>query len=274
MHTLQLNTKIEEAILRCKSFPPYNSLRLRIPINILFNKMGRFNSTQWSLVLAAGRRSTPESENALATLCAAYWPPLYAYIRRRGYEVPEAEDLTQAFFARLLEKNYLGEANREKGKFRSFLLASLKHFLANEWDRSRAQKRGGGITIIPLEMNSAEGLYRADLLSPEKLFERRWALMVIDLVLKRLEGEFINSGKSQLFDRIKIFLSGADDKVSYRQIAAELGMSDGAVKVAVHRLRRRFRELMRAEIAKTIPDPDQPGEVDAEIRSLLAALSP
>src|SRR5262245_39718924 len=239
--------------------------------------MGRFNSTQWSLVLAAGRRSTPESEDALATLCAAYWPPLYAYIRRRGYGVPEAEDLTQAFFARLLEKNYLGEANREKGKFRSFLLASLKHFLANEWDRTRAQKRGGGITIIPLEMNSAEDYYltdRADLLSPEKLFERRWALMVIDLVLKRLEREFINNGKSQLFDRIKIFLSGTDDKVSYSQIAAELGMSEGAVKVAVHRLRRRFRELMRAEIAKTIPHPDQPGEVDAEIRSLLAALSP
>ncbi|MCI0661178.1 MAG: sigma-70 family RNA polymerase sigma factor [Acidobacteria bacterium] len=226
--------------------------------------------------MAAGRRSTPESEIALATLCAAYWPPLYAYIRRRGYEVSEAEDLTQAFFARLLEKNYLGDAKREKGKFRSFLLASLNHFLANEWDRNQAQKRGGGITIIPLEMNSAENYYltdRADLLSPEKLFERRWALMVIDLVLKRLEEEFIHSGKSQFFDRVKIFLSGTDGKVSYSQIAEELGMSEGAVKVAVHRLRRRFRELMRAEIAQTILHPDQPDEVDDEIRSLLAALS-
>src|SRR5215510_4130001 len=238
-------------------------------------QMGRFNSTQWSLVLAAAERSTPESENALGALCAAYWPPLYAYIRRRGYEISEAQDLTQAFFVRLLEKNYLSDANREKGKFRSFLLASLNHFLANEWDRKQAQKRGGGVTIIPLEMDSAEGNYRTDrpdLLSPEKLFERRWALTVIDLVLKRLEGEFIDSGRSQLFDRIKLFLSGTEDKVTYGQIAAQLQMSEGAVKVAVHRLRRRFRELMRAEIAQTILHPDQPGEVDAEIRALLAAL--
>jgi RNA polymerase sigma factor (sigma-70 family) len=240
-------------------------------------QMGRFNSTQWSLVLAAAQRSTPESENALATLCAAYWPPLYAYIRRRGYEVSEAQDLTQAFFVRLLEKNYLGDANREKGKFRSFLLASLNHFLANEWDRRHAQKRGGGVTIIPLEMDSAEGYYRtdrADILTPEKLFERRWALTVIDLALKRLAEEYIGNGRGQLFNCVKPFLVGADGEVTYTQIAAELGMSEGAVKVAVHRLRRRFRELMRAEIAQTIMRPDQPGEIDAELRSLLAALSP
>src|SRR5262249_13569862 len=152
----------------------------------------------WSLVLAAGKRSTPEAEDALATLCAAYWPPLYAYIRRRGYAVHEAQDLTQSFFTRLLEKNYLGDAKREKGKFRSFLLSALNHFLANEWDRARAQKRGGGMTILSLELNSAEGYYQtdqADLLTPEKLFERRWALTVIDLVLKRLEEDFVKAGR-------------------------------------------------------------------------------
>ena len=174
-------------------------------------QMGRFNSTQWSLVLAAAGRSTPESENALGALCAAYWPPLYAYIRRRGYEISEAQDLTQAFFVRLLEKNYLGDANREKGKFRSFLLASLNHFLANEWDRRQAQKRGGGVTIIPLEMDSAEGYYRtdrADLLTPEKLFERRWALTVIDLALKRLEEEFTDNGRGRLFELCKAISDG------------------------------------------------------------------
>jgi len=240
-------------------------------------QMGRFNSTQWSLVLAAAQRSTPESENALAALCAAYWPPLYAYIRRRGYEVSEAQDLTQAFFVRLLEKNYLGDADREKGKFRSFLLSSLNHFLANEWDRKQAQKRGGGVTIIPLEMDSAEGYYRtdrADLLTPEKLFERRWALTVIDLVLKRLEEEYADNGRAQLFNCLKTFLVGTDGEVTYAQIAAELEMSEGAVKVSVHRMRRRFRELMRAEISQTIMRPDQPAEIDAELRSLLAALSP
>ena len=240
-------------------------------------RLGRFNSTQWSLVLAAAERSTPESENALGALCAAYWPPLYAYIRRRGYEISEAQDLTQAFFARLLEKNYLGDANREKGKFRSFLLASLNHFLANEWDRKQAQKRGGGVTIIPLEMDSAEGYYRtdrADLLTPEKLFERRWALTVIDLALKRLEEEFTDTGRARLFNCVKSFLIGADGEITYRQIGAELGMSEGAVKAAVHRLRRRFRELMRAEIAQTIMRPDQPDAIDAELRSLLAALRP
>ncbi len=243
---------------------------------IINPQMGRFNSTQWSLVLAAAERFTPASENALAKLCAAYWPPLYAYIRRKGYEVSEAQDLTQAFFARLLEKNYLGDAKRERGKFRSFLLASLNHFLSNEWDRKQAQKRGGGVTIIPLEMDSAEGYYRtdrADFLTPEKLFERRWALTVIDLALKRLEEEFTYRGKAQLFDRVKPFLIGAEGEATYRQIASELGMSEGAVKAAVHRLRRRFRELMRAEIAQTILRPDQPAEIDAELRSLLGALS-
>ena len=241
------------------------------------NPQGRFNSTQWSLVLAAAERSTPASENALSSLCAAYWTPLYAYIRRLGYEVPEAQDMTQAFFTRLLEKNYLADVKREKGKFRTFLLTSLNHFLANEWDRKQAQKRGGNVTIIPLEMDSAEGYYRtdkADHLTPEKLFERRWALTMIDHALKRLEEEFTASGKARIFNSLKVFLTGADGELTYNQAANELGMSESAIKSAVHRLRRRFRELMRAEIAQTIMRPDSPDEIDAEIRSLLSALSP
>jgi DNA-directed RNA polymerase specialized sigma24 family protein len=191
-------------------------------------QMGRFNSTQWSLVLAAAERSTPESENALGALCAAYWPPLYAYIRRRGYEISEAQDLTQAFFLRLLEKNYLGDADREKGKFRSFLLASLNHFLANEWDRKQAQKRGGGVTIIPLEMDSAEGYYRtdrADLLTPEKLFERRWALTVIDLALKRLGEEFTDKGRERLFNYLTLPLLEAAGFLLHRERPAVAGLT-------------------------------------------------
>ncbi|MCI0491291.1 MAG: sigma-70 family RNA polymerase sigma factor [Blastocatellia bacterium] len=230
----------------------------------------RFATTHWSLILAAGREATPESEKALAALCATYWYPLYAYVRRKGYQMPEAQDMTQGFFARLLEKNYLQDVDRERGKFRSFLLASLNHFLANEWDRERAQKRGGGIKFIPLD--TAEDLYSldpADKLTPEKLFERRWATTLLDQVLALLKEEFAGAGKAALFDRLKDFLTGAESRDSYKQAAAELEMSEGAVKVAVHRMRRRFRRLLRAEIAKTVANP---AEIDDEIRYLLSAL--
>ena len=236
---------------------------------------GNFAPTQWSLVLVAGGRLTPESEKALATLCSAYWYPLYAYVRRRGYAVPEAQDLTQEFFARLLEKNYLQEARRERGKFRSFLLASLNHFLANEWDRAHAQKRGGGRNLIQLEVDTAEGQYRldeADTLTPEKLYEKRWALALLGKVLARIEEEFAAVGKVTLFNRLKVFLTGAEGHVPYREVAAALGMTEGGVKVAVHRLRQRFRTLLRAEIAQTIDRPDDPGAIDDEIRYLLAVL--
>ncbi|MEW6730768.1 MAG: sigma-70 family RNA polymerase sigma factor [Acidobacteriota bacterium] len=241
-------------------------------------RVARFVSTQWSLVLAAGQRCTPESEQALAALCATYWPPLYSYIRLKGYSVSQAQDLTQSFFTRLLEKNYLQEAKQERGKFRSFLLASLKHFLANEWDREQAQKRGGGMQIISLaEIATAEEKYAFDqtlqTLTPEKLFERRWALTILDRVLTKLAEKFAAAGKKELFEHMKGFLTGSNTQVSYRPMAEQLAMTEGTLKVAVHRLRRQFRELLRDEIAQTVAHPGDSNEIDDEIRYLLAALS-
>src|SRR5262249_40365910 len=186
---------------------------------------GCFASTQWSLVLAAGR-STPEAEQALAKLCGAYWPPIYAYLRRRGYPAPEAEDLTQSFFVRLLEKNYLRDARRERGKFRSFLLASLKHFLANEWDREKARKRGGKYQFISLEeINSQESrrLLDPQTLTPEEQFERQWALTALSRVIARLGEEYMDAGKARLFENLKDFLIGADG-LPYQHVAVALEM--------------------------------------------------
>jgi RNA polymerase sigma-70 factor (ECF subfamily) len=235
---------------------------------------GRFASTQWSLVLAAGRRSTPEAEHALAKLLSAYWPPIYAYLRRKGYPAPEAEDLTQSFFLRLLEKDYLRDARRERGKFRSFLLTSLKHFLANEWDRAQAQKRGGQLQFISLEeIASQENKSPLDpqTLTPEEQFERQWALTALNRVIAQLGEAYKGAGKASLFESLKDFLIGAD-ALPYQQVAVALEMSEGAVKTAVHRLRSRFRKLLRAEIAETLPRPDDQAEVDVEIRYLLKTL--
>jgi RNA polymerase sigma-70 factor (ECF subfamily) len=232
----------------------------------------QFATTRWSLVLAAGRRSSPQSSAALATLCENYWYPLYAYVRRRGHEAHEAEDFTQAFFARLLEKNDLTAADPGRGRFRSFLLTSLKHFLANEWDRHRAQKRGGGRSVLSIDFGTAEERYRAEPahdLTPEKIFERRWALVLLENVLARLHGESAQAGKADSFDYLKGFLTGEQSAGTYGQLAAELNTSEGALKVAVHRLRRRYRELLRAEIEETVADPQ---EIDQEIRDLFSAL--
>jgi RNA polymerase sigma factor (sigma-70 family) len=232
----------------------------------------QFATTRWSLVLAAGQRSSPQSSAALATLCENYWYPLYAYVRRRGHQADEARDFTQAFFARLLEKNDLAAADPGRGRFRSFLLTSLKHFLANEWDRNRAQKRGGGRSALSIDFGTAEERYRAEPahdLTPERIFERRWAFVLLENVLARLHDESAQAGKSDSFDRLKGFLTGEQPTGTYGQLAAELNMSEGAVKVAVHRLRRRYRELLRAEIEETVADPD---EIDREIRDLFSAL--
>jgi RNA polymerase sigma factor (sigma-70 family) len=231
----------------------------------------QFATTRWSIVLAAGKRSSPQSSAALATLCENYWYPLYAYVRRRGYEANEAEDFTQAFFARLLEKNDLAAADPERGRFRSFLLASLKHFLANEWDRARAEKRGGGRAVLSIDFGTAEERYRAEPthdLTPEKIFERRWALVLLENVLARLHDESAQAGKADRFDRLKGFLTGEQSAVTYGQLASELNTSEGALKIAVHRLRRRYRELLRAEIEETVADPQ---EIDPEIRDLFSA---
>ena len=229
---------------------------------------GQFAATRWTMVLTAGRDESPQAARALEELCRTYWYPLYAYVRRRGYEAHEAEDLTQEFFARLLAKKYLMDVDREKGKFRSFLLASLKHFLANEWDRAQAKKRGGGHTIISLD---AETRYRQepkDELSADKLLDRQWAIALLDQVLTCLGAEYAEAGKREVFEQLKDSLTGTRDSIPYAAIAAKLDTTEGAVKVAVHRLRQRYRKLLREEIAHTVASP---AEIDDEIRHLFAA---
>ena len=230
-----------------------------------------FATTHWTVVLAAGRKSTPQADVALEELCRTYWYPLYGYVRRHGHSREDAEDLTQAFFARFLEKNYLEGLRAEKGKFRAFLLASLKHFLANEWDKSQRQKRGGGATLLSLDWQDADTRYQidpADTLSPDKLFDRAWAVTLLERVIVRLRDECAADGRSALFDRLKPFLMVGRSDIPHAQAAAELGMAEGAVRVAVHRLRRRYRQLLREEIAQTLSDPVQ---VDEEMRALFSA---
>ena len=232
-----------------------------------------FVTTHWSVVVAAGRNDTARARDALARLCQTYWHPLYAYVRRLGHSPPDAQDLTQEFFARLLGKNYLADADESRGRFRSFLLAALKHFLANEWDKASAQKRGGGQMLIPIDFNAAETTCHfepADETTAEKIFERRWALTLLDQVLRRLREEFVRDGKERLFEQLKPTLTEASRSVRYAEIAARLDTTEGAVKVAVHRLRQRYREVLRAEIADTVASPS---EVEDELRSLFAALS-
>ncbi len=231
-----------------------------------------FPLTRWNIVVAAGHRSSPDAQQALESLCRTYWYPLYAFVRRRVPNVHEAQDLTQAFFTVLLERNALEAADRERGRFRSFLLTACKHFLADEWDKAKAQKRGGGRRAIPLDLESAESRYSlepVDDLSPERLYEKKWALTFLDHVLNRLRDEFAAKGKSKQFQTLKSFLGGENGMDSYESAARALGISEAAAKVAAHRIRRRYREILRAEIAETVAEP---GHVDDEIRSLRAML--
>ena len=231
----------------------------------------RFATTHWSMVVSAGRSRSPEADRSLATLCENYWFPLYAFVRRAGHSAEDAQDLTQEFFARVLAQGILTKADREKGKFRSFLLATLKHFLAGEWDRARAQKRGGGRVIFSFDSLSAESRYHlepATDLTPERMFEKQWALSLLDRVLSRLDAEMAADGKSVLFAALKETLTGGRS-ITYAAIGAELGMTEGAVKVAAHRMRRRYRTLLREEIAQTVDGPDEIGD---EIHYLLSCL--
>jgi RNA polymerase sigma factor (sigma-70 family) len=233
-----------------------------------------FGLTRWSLVVAAQDANAPDARQALTDLCAIYWYPLYAFIRRQGFAADRAEDLTQEFFTRFWENPCLAGVDPQKGRFRSFLLAVCKHFLANERDRERAQKRGGGHELVSLDFHLAEARYQVEpghSLTAEKLFERRWALALLEEVLRRLRAEFEPTDKAALFERLKNLLTGEKPTATYRQIAQELGMSEGAVKVAGHRLRRRYRELLREEIARTVLDPLR---IDDEIHDLFAALGP
>jgi RNA polymerase sigma-70 factor (ECF subfamily) len=205
-------------------------------------------------------------------LCEDYWFPLYAFVRRSGYDAADAEDLTQEFFARLLEKQYLAAADRHRGKFRCFLLASLKHFLANEWHRAHAQKRGGRQGVISINFQAAEDRYRlqaADTLTPERLYERRWALALLEQVLGRLREETAREGNSALFEQLKELLTGQSGSRSYAEMAQELGTTEGALKMAVHRLRRRYRTLLKAQIAQTVAGPE---DLEDELRHLFAAV--
>ena len=234
---------------------------------------GCFVTTHWSVVLRAGGSDTTRARAALEQLCRHYWQPLYAYVRRGGHSREEAEDLTQEFFARLLAQNSVARADPARGRFRSFLLVSLKHFLVNEWDKARAQKRGGGAQVIPLEFDTAEtrcGQAVAPGDTPDRAFDRQWALALLEVVLGRLRQEYRDAGREEMFLRLKDTLGGGRAEIPYRELGARLGMSEGAVKVAAHRLRQRYRELLREEIANTVAGPE---EVEEELKQLFAALS-
>jgi RNA polymerase sigma factor (sigma-70 family) len=224
-------------------------------------------------VQRAADTNSPEARTALDALCRRYWHPLYAFVRCNGFSPPDAQDLTQGFFLQLLKNRDLDAVDPRKGKFRSFLLASLKHYLANARDRARAQKRGGGVVPISIDEQDAEGRLRlepADRMTPEKAYERRWALAVIDQALAKLREEYAAAGRLDLFEPLKAGLTGEEAGLAHAEIGRRLDMSPGAVKVAAHRLRRRFRDILRAEIADTV---SQPGEIEEEIRHLYRALS-
>ena len=233
----------------------------------------QFTATHWSVILTARQGDTSECSAALDALCRTYWYPLYAYARRQGCDAAAAQDMTQGFFARLLEKDYLQAVDPRKGKFRSFLLAGMKHFLANEWRRSHVQKRGGSVRFISLDDTSAEQQYLqapAAGLTPEKFFEQQWATTLLDQTISRLRGEFVSGGKETLFDELKIFLTGEKALSRYAELALKLQMTEAALKMAVSRMHQRYGELLRKEIANTVPTA---ADVEEELKALFAALS-
>jgi RNA polymerase sigma-70 factor (ECF subfamily) len=233
-----------------------------------------FPTTRISLIHAARSGEDRHAHEALSALCLAYWYPIYAFVRRLGHSADEAEDLTQGFFTRVLQKGYLNDFQAERGRFRSFLLAALKHFIANERSAARALKRGGAQTTLPLDdlLHDAERRYSLeprDSLTPDRIFERQWAMAVLTRVFDQLQDEAVASGKGAQFDRLKGLLVGEDDDIGYRALAAELDTTEGALKTAIHRLRQRFKERLREEISHTVSDPADVGD---EVRHLLAAL--
>ena len=232
-----------------------------------------FATTHWSIVLLAGEEHSSQSAQALETLCRAYWYPLYSFVRRQGYDAHTAQDLTQEFFLRLLAGDGLESVDRNKGKFRSFLLASMKHLLANEWNRSHTQRRGGGHAHFSLDAASAEERYQlepADELTSEKVFERRWAETVIDAVTRRLQEEYVEAGMARRFEELKVFLLNGDEPASYAEAARCLNISEGAVRTAIYRMRQHYGELFRAEVAQTVTGLP---EMQEEIRHFLKALA-
>jgi len=232
----------------------------------------RFTTTHWSVVLLAGQADSPQAADALEKLCRTYWYPLYVYVRRQGNSPEDAQDLTQDFLSRLLEKNYLAKADRDRGKFRTFLLGSLKNFLVNEWKRAGRLKRGGDLTFLSIDANVAEDRYAtepANESNPDAAYEQRWAVTLIEQVLTALRLEFNAADKARLFEELKGFIWGDKTTASYAEIAGQLNLTEGNVKVAVHRLRHRFRELLRAEVAHTVARPE---DIDDELRHLIAVV--
>lgn len=231
-----------------------------------------FVTTHWSVVMAAGRADTPVAQEALGRLCQTYWYPLYAYARRVGHSPADAQDLTQEFFLRLLEGRWLARADSERGRFRSFLLTAMKHFLANEWHKSQTQKRGGGQVILSLQDDTAETRFLrepAETATPETAFERSWALALLQDVLLQLEHEYAAEGRQAWMEVMRPALTLEQDDL-YERIARDLGITETAARVAVHRLRKRYRQLIRAEVAHTVSSPE---EVDSEMRHLFEVLS-
>ena len=232
-----------------------------------------FVTTRWTVVLSARDPQSPHADTALETLCRAYWYPLYAYVRRLGHAPSDAQDLTQEFFFRLLEKEWLASVDREKGRFRTFLLVALKRFLANEWKRASRQKRGGNAAYLPLDTEIAESRYQAEPplgLAADRLYERRWALTLLERTMGRLREEFDRAGKAAEFGQLKQFLTADKSAIAYAAIARDLGLTEGAARVAVHRLRRRFREVFREETAHTVAAAE---DLDEELRHLLMAMA-
>lgn len=232
-----------------------------------------FDNTHWSVVLAAGEGTGTEAHAALSTLCAQYWYPLYAFVRRQGRNAADAQDLTQGFFLALLEKDYLHRADRRKGKFRTFLLTALRRFLSDEWDAANARKRGGGRVFISIDDREAESRYQRELchdITPEKLYDRNWALVLLEQVVCRLRHEYEARGKVELFDQLKPILTKGKGVVPYAEMAAKVGISEGAIKVAAHRLRQSYARILREEIAQTASGPE---EVEEELRDLFVSLS-
>jgi DNA-directed RNA polymerase specialized sigma24 family protein len=233
-----------------------------------------FVTTHWSVVLSARQPESPQSAAALETLCRTYWYPLYAYLRRQGRSPQDAQDLTQGFFARLLQKDYLHAVAREKGRFRTFLLVAFKRFLANEWDREHAQKRGGFAPVVSIDEALAESRFAAELsqnVPPDVLFDRQWAMTLLERTMTQLQQEYVASGRAQLFEYLQSCLVREESALPYAEIAARLNLTEAAVKMAVHRLRARYREILRAEIAHTVSSPE---EVEEEIRHLFSAFGP
>jgi len=232
-----------------------------------------FPNTRWSVVLAATQQPSPESAAALEALCRAYWYPLYAYVRRCGQSAHDAQDLTQEFFRRLLEKRWLDAADRERGKLRMFLIGALKHFMSNEWRRASAQRRGGGLTRVQFDTAMAESRYAADqsvVLAADETYDRQWALTLLDLTLNRLEGEFVTAGKAIDFAKLKSCLMAERGTIDYVAVAKQLDVNEGAARVAVHRLRKRFREIYREEISQTLAVGT---DLNLELQQLAAALT-